>query len=1016
MASQMFKKSALALAVGGLCSSVAIADDYTTGNLHATVQDTAGNPVANAEVLVSSAKGVRRTVTSDSEGKIRVSQLPIGAYTVTIKGAEYADLVTENVSIKIGSAGAYTFTVESVDATIEEIYVTGVRQGSWDFNTTTTGITVDVGEMFNRAPLARNATAIVLMAPGTSLGDTAFATNSYGASGSLASFAGSSVGENVYYINGMNITNFRNFVGGSTIPFELFDQIEVKTGGYQAEFGRSTGGVTNAVTKSGSNDFEFGVNAFFEPKSFYTQSPATFSSANRFDTDERTDINVWASGAIVQDKLFFFALYNPRDITSFDCFSGSCTEQTNDSPFYALKLDFVPADGHRLEYTFFSDDQTRDVKTWRWTDEGNALIGDADTLNGATLDMLKGERVVDSKYVNGGENHIFRYTAALTDWMTISAMYGENTYARENFSDSAPPLLRDRRNTATQTNGTTIDVGTWAVGLFDVGEDTRQNYRVDADFYFDLAGDHHVRIGWDQEDLESTANSYYSGNLRARLEYHSTAEITGQRWRTRQYYNEGGFETVQSAWYIQDSWQIGDTFTLNLGLRNETFDNKNLFGETYVKTSDQLAPRVGFSWDPTGDGTNRVYGSFGDYYLPIATNTNIRLAGQEVYFQEYFESVDANDDGEPDYDSNGFPLFGVAIGGRGYFSDGTLPFADAAHAEKLDPLYQSEWILGFEHTFNDEWTVGIRYINRDLESLIEDAAIDLAVIAWAEANGLSDDPALDPYTGFHQYVLINPGSDFRVAAVEDFGTPGNPGPDGIVDWIDVTGDMLPYPKGIRTYRAVDITVEREWDEKWYLTASYTWSESEGNYEGAVKSENGQDDAGLTQDFDQPGLTDGAFGPTPNDREHRLKMLGSYAVSDQFMVAAALYIESPRKMGCIGNHPTDYFAWAYGASSWYCQGELTPRGSQMETDWINTIDLSLMYSPDWLADGQLSFRVDVFNLLDGDATVDKWEFGDIAYTDDLVFGGTTLADIDPDYSKPTRFQPPRSVRFGFSYNF
>jgi len=1010
MASQMFKKSALALAVGGLCSSVAMAEDYTTGVMRGTVQDQAGNPVANAVVQISSAKGVRRSTTTDADGEMIIPQLPIGAYTVSILQDGYAELVTENVPIQIGKTGAFTFTMESLDDVIDEIYVTGVRQGSWDFDTTTTGITVDVGEVFNRAPLGRDATSVVLLAPGTAQGDTAFSVDSYGASGNLASFAGSSVGENVYYVNGMNITNFRNFVGGSTIPFELFDQIEVKTGGYQAEFGRSTGGVTNAVTKSGSNDFEFGINAFFEPESMNEQSPATFRSANKYDTRSNTEYNIWASGAIVQDKLFFFALYNPRDIEQFDCGSGTCEQQLNDSPFYAVKLDFVPADGHRLEYTFFSDDQTRDIKQWRWNDTASVLIGDPDTLSQAELSDLKAERVVDSKYVNGGENHIFRYTAALTDWMTISAMYGENTYARENFSDASPPALRDRRSlTNPGSNGSTRDIGTWSVFLFDIGEDTRDNYRVDADFYFEAAGDHHIRVGWDQEDLQSTTDNFYSGNLRARLEYHSSATITGQRWRTRQYYNDGGFETTQSAWYIQDSWQIGDNFTLNLGLRNETFDNKNKFGETFVKTSDQLAPRFGFSWDPTGEGTSRIYGSYGDYYLPIATNTNMRLAGEEVYFQEYFESVDADLDGEPDYDSEGFPLLGAPIGSRGYFSNGTLPFADAAHAEKLDPLYQSEWILGYEHTFNDEWTVGVRYISRDLESLIEDVAIDFAVIQWANDNGYGADPVLSLYTGFHQYVLVNPGSDFRVAAVEDFGN------DGVVDWVDITSDMLPYPVGKRTYEAVDLTVEREWDEQWYLSMNYTWSKSEGNYEGVVKSENGQDDAGLTQDFDQPGLTDGAFGPTPNDRRHRLKMRGAYAFSDQLMVAANLQIEAPRKQGCIGNHVDDYFAWAYGAASWYCQGELTPRGSQMETDWTRTVDLSLVYSPDWSVpgDGDIVFRVDVFNALDADAIVDRWEFGDIAYSDG--FDGTG-GEADPDYSKATRFQEPRSVRFGFSYNF
>jgi len=1017
----MFKKSALALAVGGLCSSAVMAEDYTMGNLHGTIQDTAGNPVANAEVTVRSTKGVRRTATADADGHVRIPQLPIGDYTVTIAGQGYAELVTDNVPISIGKAGAFTFTMESLDSVIDEIYVTGVRQGSWDFNTTTTGITVDVGEVFNRAPIGRNATDVVLLAPGTSVGDTAFAVDQYGASGNIASFAGSSVAENVYYVNGMNITNFRNFVGGSTIPFEMFDQIEVKTGGYQAEFGRSTGGVTNAVTKSGSNDFEFGVNAFFEPDAGYSQSPSAYNSANQHDERQRNEYNVWASGAIVEDKLFFFALYNARDNEQFDCFSGSCELQTNDSPFYAAKIDFVPVDGHRLEYTFFSDDQTRDIKKWRFNSTGSAASGDASAMGQVALSDLQVEAVADSKYINGGKNQILRYTAALTDWMTISALYGENEYARSQFSDPSnePTLLLDRRNlnpdgtsNSALGNGDSRDIGTWSVFLQDQGEDTRENMRVDIDFYFEAAGDHHVRVGWDEEELEATVqDQHYSGDLRARLEYNGGSP-TGERWRTRQYYNSGGYSTTQSAWYIQDSWQMGDNFTLNLGLRNETFDNRNVLGETFVETSDQLATRVGFSWDPSGEGTNRVYGSYGEYYLPIATNTNVRLAGQEVYFQEYFETTDANDDGEADLDANGAPVLGPMMGGRTYFSDGTLPFAEAAAAETLDPLYQSEWIIGYEHTFNDEWTIGVRYVSRNLESLIEDAAIDAAVIQWAEENGYEDDPALGGYTGFHQYVLINPGSDFTVATVEDFGD------DGVIDWIDVTSDMLPYPKGDRTYEAFDVTVDREWDDKWYLSASYTWSDSKGNYEGAVKSDVGQDDAGLTQDFDQPGFVDGAYGPLPNDRRHRLKMRGAYQLNDQFMVAAALQVEAPRQMGCIGEHPTDYFAYWYGAASWYCNAEPTPRGSQMETDWIRTLDLSFVWTPQWEmpGDGDLVVRLDVFNALDADAVVDRWEFGDIGFTSDLALGGTTGPDLDTNYGKATRFQTPRRMRLGISYNF
>ena len=741
MTKQTFRKSLVALAVGSVCSSPALAEDYTTGTLQGVVQDTAGNPVPNATVTVTSDKGIRRTVTADDDGSVRVPQLPIGEYTVTISKDGYNELVSSNVPIQIGALGAFTFTMASQDEAMEEIYVTGTRQGSWDFNSTTTGITVDVGEAFSQAPLGRDATSVVLLAPGTSLGDSAFSTLEYGASGNIASFAGSSVGENVYYVNGMNITNFRNFVGGSTIPFELFDQIEVKTGGYQAEFGRSTGGVTNAVTKSGSNEWDFGVNAYFTPDSLYEDAPATFAAANQYDETESLEFNLWASGAIIKDKLFFFALYNPRDITEFDCASGSCTEEANDSPFYALKLDFVPWEGHRAEYTFFSDDQTRDVSTWRYTDAGNIATGDADAVANTPLSDFQGERVSDSKYVNGGENHIFRYTAALTDWMTLSALWGENEYQRSNYSTTDTPWTSSLIDPVTHTNGAEYDTGNWSVDLWEIGEDKRENLRFDADFYFDLVGDHHVRLGWDQEDLSSSNDAFYSGNLRARAEV-SALSPTGYRWRTRQYYNEGSFGTKQTAYYLQDSWQVLDSLTLNLGVRNETFENSNKFGDVYVETKDQVAPRLGFSWDPFNNSNSRVYGSYGHYYLPIATNTNMRLAGEETYFQEYYEGFDADGDGFPDVGGDNYPVYGRPAGARTYFADGTMPFAEATKATDLDPLYQSEWILGVEHTFADEWTVGIRYVSRELESLIEDVAIDAGVRAWAEPTAWDDDPAL----------------------------------------------------------------------------------------------------------------------------------------------------------------------------------------------------------------------------------------------------------------------------------
>jgi len=104
MPNDLFKKSAVAIGVAAAVASgsSAIADDYTSGALRATVQDQAGKAVSNATVVVTSNKGERRVTTSDQNGKILVPQLPIGRYSITVDGAGYEQLKSSDVVVSIG--------------------------------------------------------------------------------------------------------------------------------------------------------------------------------------------------------------------------------------------------------------------------------------------------------------------------------------------------------------------------------------------------------------------------------------------------------------------------------------------------------------------------------------------------------------------------------------------------------------------------------------------------------------------------------------------------------------------------------------------------------------------------------------------------------------------------------------------------------------------------------------------------------------------------------------------------
>tara|TARA_B100001765_G_scaffold22801_1_gene12992 strand:- start:173 stop:1090 length:918 start_codon:yes stop_codon:yes gene_type:complete len=305
-------------------------------------------------------------------------------------------------------------------------------------------------------------------------------------------------------------------------------------------------------------------------------------------------------------------------------------------------------------------------------------------------------------------------------------------------------------------------------------------------------------------------------------------------------------------------------------------------------------------------------------------------------------------------------------------------------------MYQEEYILGYAQTLEggmlDGFDLGITYTSRELASTIEDVAIDAAVLAYCTQNSIAG--CADIWTGFHQYVLTNPGSDMNVYLPE------------LETTVDLSAADLNYPKVSRKYKAVVIALDRPFDGDWGLRASYTWSSTKGNYEGTVKSDNGQDDAGITQDFDQPGLTDGSYGYLPNHRRHLLKVFGTKALNDKMTLGMAFRIESPRKFGCIGTHPTDVFASAYGDSSWYCEGKLTPRASVFESDTIETLDALLTYR----VSDRLIFRFDVFNIFDSDNVIDMNEYGES--------GGVT----NPNYQLPTNFQSPRRIRLGMQFDF
>jgi len=959
--------AALTVAALTLTTTVSYAQSNTEGYIFG-----AGAPAGATVSAVSIQKGQKREVVADSTGNFRIASLPVGNYKVTLKSAGQPDQVIESVSVNLGTGSSVRFGAKSDVVALEKFTVSAGSISPIDISSVES-VTVFNQETIKQLPVARNTTAVALLAPGTTQGVSAF--------GNLASFGGSSVGENAYFVNGFNLTNARNGLGGGTVPFEAYDQFQVKTGGYGAEFGRSTGGVINATTKSGGNVYKAGVNIFYEPEQLGARTPSVNQPngspyINRTRSESSSlNANVYASGALIKNKLFFYGLYNARDNKSEGAGITTFSRARSKDPFYLLKADWNVSDNHHFEVTAISDKRKTETETLGYTYASGTI--------GASNGISEAKR--------GGKNYIFRYSGKLTEDFNLSALYGKGTYdfTDAGAGDNIPYILDARSGTALLiSKATTLQ----PTKLFD----GRKAYRIDGDYSFKLLGSHQLRFGLDREDNESNSNVFYSGGVYWR--YVNT--VTGARLanggivpagvsvyaRKRIYSNGGAFQTLTNAYYAEDNWKLmDDQLLLSLGLRNEGFDNRNAQGSTFVKINNQLAPRLGASFDVAKDGKSKIFANYGRYYLPIVTNTNIRLAGGETFYEEYYAFNGLNADNTP--------IIGAQIGPRNVFSDGRIRDPLEIVDRNIKPMYQDEYILGYQRQLNKDWTVGIRGQYRNVGRFIEDEAIDETLNDYAAKNKIA---GWTPAGGNDYYVLTNPGQPMTVYV--DFGDGKGLRP------VSFTPAELKFPKAKRQYAGVELFFEKVYNGKWMLQGSYTHSYTWGNDEGSVLSDNGQTDAGLTVLFDHPGLMDHSTGYLANDRRHKFKLFGAYNLTKELQVGGNFRLESGTPKNSLGFHPTDNFALQYGAASFYTNSKPTPRGSAGRTPWNNQIDFSGKYRPRWASD-KLTFGLDVFNILN---SLKPTEYNNVAET------GLNVAN--PTYNLPTAFQSARYVRLSVSYDY
>jgi hypothetical protein len=227
-----------------LCFALSALGQGTTGNVEGTMKDPQGAVIPGASVTVKSVgttTGYNRVVTTDSQGYFLVTNVPVGTYEVAVEKQGFATqrvnvTVTVDRSARADLALAIGGSTATVDVQVGDNVTIDPSESKLQTNLTQ--------RLVDALPKGVGFTSLLKAAPNVRPESLSGGFQIDGASGS----------ENVYVVDGQEVTNFRTGLlnANNNLPFELIQEVQIKSTGFEAEYGGATGGVINVVTQGGT--------------------------------------------------------------------------------------------------------------------------------------------------------------------------------------------------------------------------------------------------------------------------------------------------------------------------------------------------------------------------------------------------------------------------------------------------------------------------------------------------------------------------------------------------------------------------------------------------------------------------------------------------------------------------------------------------------------------------------------------------------------------------------------------
>lgn len=1004
---RVFSRLGLVAAIVAGAGTFALAQDATTGAISGVIVDPAGVPIPGARVILDGGRGQINLVT-DAKGYFKVVALIPGQYQITVTAPGYEVAARRIVNASINSLTPVRMQMAKAQGAVVEVFATS---SAIDTTTQTSGSTF-TSETVSSLPLGRSFSSVVNLAPGV-------ASSGVGNNDNNPAVSGASGLENQYVIDGVNTTGTGYGANGSYsltygslgtgINTDFISEVQIKSFGMDAEFGGSTGGRINAVTKTGDNEFKGQVFGYFDIDSLQakTKTPPVLDPSQilvpSFDSSNRYELGFTVSGPIIKDRLFYFVGYNPirtetkrTQIDPGQPFYGRQINQKTQTDTYYAKVNWAINTDNSLEASFFGD-------------PGKNPYG------AQTNAMIRSPQYAWAELEYGGTNASLKYNGVFFNDLMIEAQYSK---AKSKFKTILDPTVNTAFRVSDAYNGALVSPGP---GFFERTDDQNDQFSFKVTKTF---GDLELKAGYQSERLQHNSGTFYQGpsgfadlHPEAAGQAFTSGVLVSKRYYvldptlidpvthdtpsnniapyyriTRGRYSAPQIKTDSpwDAYFIQGKYSLNNRLFIKAGLR---WDEEILHGrnEDYkFKANDAMAPRVSITLDPAGDGKNKIYVFYGKYFEKVPLDLNVRSLSQEIGVSrsDYYAMngaynalvnpiangtalVDVNP--YTNHVSNLTPVTTHYIGSAGFLTP-ILP------GTKLP--YTNEYVFGWDTQVTDGLSISNRIIYRSLGRVLEDMGID-------GGNSLP-------------YYIGNPGENSNLLA-------------GYALQIDPTlagsGTQATWAKPRRDYYAYEL--DANYTSK-HVAAFFNvrLSRLEGNYEGLYNNMNGQSDPNITSMYDFSyeylameeaaagrGLTGNeqfSIGPLSNDRAIIANAGFTYNWDNGFSTTLLSKFQTGTPLSKL-----------YGLIDYDNAGELPAggRGGWGRTPNTITFDWSGQYMLKLHGSQRIAFRADVFNLFNASRPM----------TYDQNYEAS-VGVVNLNYGNVATYQRARQVRLGFKYQF